>query len=83
MRYGSHFTSKKNLTPENFLKMRCKMLDTLNRDTDYIRFVSEVKELIRRSQYQALKAVNKELINLYWNIGRMIVERYSARVSRH
>ncbi|MBF0118145.1 MAG: hypothetical protein HQK79_04865 [Desulfobacterales bacterium] len=53
------------------------MADTLsaNKDYDYISFVSEVKELIRRSQYQALKAVNKELIKLYWDIGRMIVEK--------
>ncbi|MBF0224225.1 MAG: DUF1016 family protein [Desulfobacterales bacterium] len=53
------------------------MADTLsaNKNYDYISFVSEVKELIRCSQYQALKAVNKELIKLYWDIGRMIVEK--------
>jgi predicted nuclease of restriction endonuclease-like (RecB) superfamily len=28
-----------------------------------------------RPQYEALKAVNKELVDLYWDIGRMIVER--------
>jgi len=54
------------------------MVNTLNPDTDYVRFVSEVKELIRRSQYQALKAVNKELIKLYWDIGRMIVEKQQS-----
>jgi predicted nuclease of restriction endonuclease-like (RecB) superfamily len=35
----------------------------------------EVKERIRSAQYEALKAVNKELVGLYWDIGRMIVER--------
>ena len=35
----------------------------------------EVKERIRSAQYEALKAVNKELISLYWDIGKMIVER--------
>ena len=42
---------------------------------DYKTFLAEVKERIRRAQYEALKAVNKELIQLYWDIGKMIVER--------
>ncbi|MBI4650093.1 DUF1016 domain-containing protein [Candidatus Desantisbacteria bacterium] len=41
----------------------------------YIKFVSEIKERIRRAQYDALKTVNKELIKLYWDIGKMIVAR--------
>lgn len=32
----------------------------------------EVKQRIRSAQYEALKAVNRELINLYWDIGQMI-----------
>jgi len=48
---------------------------SLSPDNDYIDFFAEVKERIRRSQYEALKAVNKELIQLYWDIGRMIVEK--------
>src|SRR3990172_5185277 len=39
------------------------------------RLLSEVKERIRSAQYEALKAVNKELVGLYWDIGRLIVER--------
>jgi len=42
---------------------------------NYVDFLGEIKERIRRAQYDALKAVNKELIALYWDIGRMIVER--------
>ncbi|MGC8927947.1 MAG: DUF1016 N-terminal domain-containing protein [Myxococcota bacterium] len=42
---------------------------------DYKRFLAEVKERIRQAQYEALKAVNKELIQLYWDIGKMIVEQ--------
>lgn len=42
---------------------------------DYHQFLTALKERIRRSQYEALKAVNKELITLYWDIGKMIVER--------
>lgn len=42
---------------------------------NYVDFLGEIKERIRRAQYDALKAVNKELIALYWDIGRLIVER--------
>ncbi len=38
-------------------------------------FVKEIKNKILSSQYEALKAVNKELINLYWDIGKNIVEK--------
>ncbi len=44
----------------------------------YQQFVAEVKERIRQAQYQALKAVNKEQIRLYWELGRLIVERQQA-----
>ena len=30
---------------------------------------------IRAAQYDALKAVNREMLNLYWDIGKMIVSR--------
>ena len=42
---------------------------------DYGALLVAVKERVRAAQYQALKAVNKELVGLYWDIGRMIVER--------
>lgn len=42
---------------------------------DYTNLLQEVKQRIRSAQYEALKAVNKELINLYWDIGKMIAER--------
>jgi predicted nuclease of restriction endonuclease-like (RecB) superfamily len=35
----------------------------------------EVKQRIYSAQYEALKAVNREMINLYWDIGKMIVSR--------
>lgn len=41
----------------------------------YLRLLSEIKQRIRSTQYEALKTVNKELVGLYWDIGRMIVER--------
>ena len=42
---------------------------------DYGLLLGEVKERIRSARYEALRAVNKELISLYWDIGRLIVER--------
>ena len=43
--------------------------------TDYTTLVGEIKSRIRTAQYQALRTVNRELIDLYWNIGKLIVER--------
>jgi len=48
------------------------MLDTI---PGYPALFKEIKERIRSAQYEALKAVNKELVSLYWDIGRLIVER--------
>ncbi len=42
---------------------------------EYTGLLEDVKVRIRSAQYEALKAVNKQLIGLYWDIGRMIVER--------
>src|SRR3989338_5017509 len=41
----------------------------------YQNLLKDIKERIRKGQYEALKAVNKELIALYWDIGKLIVER--------
>ena len=42
---------------------------------DYSQILEEIKTRVQASQYEALKAVNRELISLYWDIGRIIVER--------
>jgi predicted nuclease of restriction endonuclease-like (RecB) superfamily len=42
---------------------------------EYINLLAEVKQRIQSSQYEALKAVNKKLITLYWEIGSLIVAR--------
>jgi predicted nuclease of restriction endonuclease-like (RecB) superfamily len=42
---------------------------------NYAALLAEIKERVRSAQYSALKAVNKELIGLYWDIGRLIEER--------
>lgn len=40
---------------------------------DYKNLMIQVKQRIKFAQYEALKAVNQELIALYWDIGKMIV----------
>lgn len=42
-------------------------------NTEYKTFLKEIKERIHKAQYDAFKAVNKELITLYWDIGKSIV----------
>ena len=37
-----------------------------------IEIINKIKERVRKSQYNALKAVNIELINLYWEIGKSL-----------
>lgn len=42
---------------------------------DYVSLLAEVTERVRAARYAALRAVNNELVGLYWDIGRLIVER--------
>jgi DUF1016 N-terminal domain len=44
-------------------------------NTDYEDFIHDIKSKIRQSQYEAMKAVNKELLMLYWYIGWQIVQK--------
>lgn len=41
----------------------------------YVEFFQEVKNRVKQAQLSAIKAVNRELIALYWDIGRLVVER--------
>lgn len=43
--------------------------------SDYIAFLEFLKTRVRQSQTKAMLAVNRELISLYWDIGRQIVVR--------
>ena len=38
----------------------------------YQPFVNEIKALIQKKQFQAIKLINTETINLYWEIGEEI-----------
>ena len=44
-------------------------------DKGYIELLNEIKQNVVNSRIQAVKAVNSELINLYWIIGKLILER--------
>lgn len=41
----------------------------------YAELIRDIKQRVRSGQYKALKAVNRELIALYWDIGEIIVTR--------
>ena len=40
-------------------------------ENSQITFISEIKTKVRNAQYEAMKAVNVALINLYWEIGKV------------
>lgn len=46
--------------------------------SEYKALFGEIKSRILKGQYEALKAVNRELISVYWDIGKMIVERQKS-----
>jgi len=45
---------------------------------DYPRFLAALKERIARARISAARAVNRELILLYWDIGSGIVEKQES-----
>lgn len=46
---------------------------------NYGTLLAEIKARVRSAQYAALRAVNKELIGLYWDIGRIIEEKQKGK----
>ncbi len=55
--------------------MKSDLSKDLKSDTRYVDFLSEIKQRITSARVRASRAVNKELIGLYWDIGKIIVER--------
>ncbi len=45
---------------------------------DYSDFLTQLKTQIRERQYHALRAVNRELVNLYWDLGAAIAAKQEA-----
>ncbi len=46
-----------------------------NKHTEYQNWVNELKSLIQKTQIKAAIAVNRELLKLYWSIGKSISEK--------
>lgn len=47
----------------------------MDSDKEYLNWISSLKERIRSAQIKAAVSVNVEMIALYWDIGRTIVEK--------
>lgn len=55
--------------------LRSKTVAVANGNSDYTRILTDMKQLITDSRHRAAATVNRELVCLYWNIGRVIVEQ--------
>ena len=44
----------------------------ITQHTDYRQTIAAIKQRIQASQTRAVLAVNTELLNLYWDIGRQL-----------
>lgn len=51
------------------------MVKKISTPKDYPQTLEEIKTRIRQAQSEALKAVNRELNFLYWDIGSLIARR--------
>ena len=60
---------------EQELKARTKMKDAVIAGSDYDQFLSALKIRIQTARLSAARAVNRDLILLYWDIGRALVEK--------
>ena len=50
-------------------------MSELIQDQEYKKWLSELKNNIKQSQIKAALTVNSQLIQLYWNLGKQIVEK--------
>ena len=51
------------------------MTSSLEFSPGYVELLEQLKTRIRSARLQAILAVNRDLIQLYWEIGRTILER--------
>ena len=56
------------------------MSQLANIDKDYLKWFSEIKSKIRSTQIRAALAANATLIEFYYDLGRMIVEKQAQSV---
>jgi predicted nuclease of restriction endonuclease-like (RecB) superfamily len=48
---------------------------TLNLPIEYSNVLLQIKQRVNQARFQSLRAVNKELISLYWDIGKTVSEK--------
>ncbi len=48
--------------------------NSISQPSEYLHFRDDIMRRIRSAQYEAMRAVNKEMISLYWEIGKQITE---------
>lgn len=78
--YNKNMKDKKTFSKNalNNQKRPSKKSTPADIEPDYMAMLAEIKERIRSAQYEALKAVNRELVGLYWDIGQMVCERQAG-----
>jgi len=47
-------------------------------ETAYIELLNDIKKNLVNSRIRAVRSINSELIGLYWNIGKLILEKQNA-----
>ena len=47
----------------------------ITKNEKYLEFLQEINDRIREAQSSALRTVNKELVTLYWDLGKRIIEK--------
>ncbi len=67
--YGDCMVGKKGDVSKNTEE------DSLFSTKEYAETLAELKKRIQEGQLKAITSVNKELIRLYWTIGKIIIER--------
>lgn len=55
------------------IRKKVNMLNEIDTN-NYKNIFENIKQEILKSQYQAMQAINKELIFMYWHIGKIILE---------
>ena len=50
-------------------------MNLIKKHTEYINWVNELKTLIQKTQIKAVISVNRELLSLYWTIGKSISDK--------
>lgn len=61
-----------------FIPLRMSRL--IKTDTEYSKWIQELKDRYRRSQIKAATQVNREMLRFYWSLGRDIVARDAENV---